>query len=257
MNSIGEVIARLEDLVTRCKQEESPVGYFAALYLDVTRSIDSAIKQGKFEDSKRLETVDLCFASRYFAAIDAHVTGKTASLPWQATFDALKLPGLVVDQHMIGAANAHINYDLAIAVAQACPGRQVYDFKNDFNTLNAVLFKMNNAVNGMVVKIWPPISVLLKLFGADLQRIEDAMMKKERNLAWKYAVRLVMDNAPEFEKTTRELEVKVWKTGVKLFHPPWWLRLLFSYISTKEKGDVAYRIDCLVEKMANSRTIYS
>lgn len=255
MNSINEVIQNLNTLVAQFEQEESPTGYFAALYLDVTRTIQQAIWKGNvFENNERLEAVDVCFASRYFDAIAALENGTTPTLPWQITFDALKMNGIVVDQHFIAAANAHINFDLAVAVGQTCPGKAIDSFKRDFDTMNSILFKMNNAVNGMICKIWPPVSHLLHLFGSDLLWIEDAIMKKDRTAAWNYAVRIANSDGAVQQGIIREMEVKVWRAGVKLISPPWWLQLVFNHIAKQERGNVAYRIQCMVEKMTNSKT---
>ncbi len=252
-NSIDEVIQQLEALVLTSEQEESPAGYFAALYLDVTRTIKAAIDQGTvFENNQRMEAVDLCFASRYFDAMATLGNDKAPTLPWQITFAALKMTGIVVDQHLLAAANAHINFDLAIAVGQTCRGDEIAGFKKDFDTMNAILFRMNNAVNGMIVRIWPPISLVLHVFGSDMLWIEDAVMKKDRTRAWSYAVRIATAGEAMQQAVIREMEIKVWRAGVQLILPPLWLRLLFGHIAKQEKGDVAYRIRCLVEKMNNS-----
>jgi hypothetical protein len=252
VNRVDEVIQRLTDLVGKCEREENPSGYFAALYLDVTRLVGNAISKGNvFEDNDRLEAVDVCFASRYFDAMNASENGKTLSLPWQITFDALKIPGTVVDQHFMAAANAHINFDLAVAVGQTCRGNAIYSFRKDFDAMNEILFGMNKAVNGMITKIWPPVSILLRLFGSRLVWIEDAIMKHDRERAWNYAVRIATSDPSSQQKVIREMEVAVWQAGVHIVLPPWWLRRIFAYIAKNERGNVAYRIKLMIERTTN------
>ena len=66
--SIEEIIDRLSGIVTETKAENSPLGYFAALYRKVTLQVKSDIDDGRFEDNARMERLDVIFANRYLAA---------------------------------------------------------------------------------------------------------------------------------------------------------------------------------------------
>ena len=249
LSSIEQVIEKLKQLVLQCEKEENPLGYFAALYLDVTQLVANAIQSGKvFEHSADVEQLDLHFAQRYFDAIDSYYNGTRATMPWEASFVATKLPGIVVDQHFLSAANAHISFDLAIAVGDTFRGRDLSFFRKDFDALNELLFSMNNAVNGMIKKIWPPVSVILRIFGSPMLRMEDLMMKRSRDKAWQLATQLASGSNEQRAQVMQAMETQSWETGMAIVRPPWWMRGMFGDIAKAERGDVASRIRIMVQK---------
>ncbi len=68
---IDEVIARLDDIIADCKQRQSRIGYFAALYRRMTVAVRTGIAQKHFEDSNRMEQLDVIFANHYLQAYAA------------------------------------------------------------------------------------------------------------------------------------------------------------------------------------------
>jgi hypothetical protein len=69
--TIDEVIARLDDIIADCKQRQSRIGYFAALYRRMTVEVQTGIAQKNFEDGNRMEQLDVIFANRYLQAYAA------------------------------------------------------------------------------------------------------------------------------------------------------------------------------------------
>lgn len=87
-STIDDVIARLDHIIDRARQERSRLGYFAALYRNVTLRVRAGIAQGRFEDGPRMGRLDVRFANRYFAAYDQHREGHAPTRCWQVAFDA-------------------------------------------------------------------------------------------------------------------------------------------------------------------------
>ena len=65
---IDEILERLRAVVAWATEQDSRLGYFAAMYRRVTQEVKEAIHEGKFEDGPRMTRLDVIFAERYLAA---------------------------------------------------------------------------------------------------------------------------------------------------------------------------------------------
>ena len=63
MNTINEVLLKLDEIVEECRIRQSRIGYFAILYRQVTRRVKEGILQGEFEDNLRMEKLDVLLGS--------------------------------------------------------------------------------------------------------------------------------------------------------------------------------------------------
>ena len=59
METIGDVLDALDRLVDRAMEARSRLGYFAAIYRQVTTRIAEGITTGAFEDGPRMERFDV------------------------------------------------------------------------------------------------------------------------------------------------------------------------------------------------------
>lgn len=58
MNTIIDIINRLDQIIEECKVQKNRVGYFAVLYRQVTIRIKNGIDRKEFEDNPRMEKLD-------------------------------------------------------------------------------------------------------------------------------------------------------------------------------------------------------
>ncbi|HZB72755.1 MAG TPA: DUF5995 family protein [Acidimicrobiales bacterium] len=88
-------------------------GYFAALYVRVTSDIAACVRDRRFEDGERMARLAEAFAGYYLRALRAE-----GPVPrcWQASWDVAGDPDLLIVQHLLLGANAHVNHDLTQAV---------------------------------------------------------------------------------------------------------------------------------------------
>jgi hypothetical protein len=94
---------------------------FNRMYLEVTQDVQGHIGQGFFADPAFLGSLDVVFANLYFHAVNALATPQTPIPPaWQPLMAARSQPGVYPIQFALAGMNAHINYDLPIAVVQTC-----------------------------------------------------------------------------------------------------------------------------------------
>ena len=137
--TIDDVISALDVIVQSAYENQSRLGFFAALYRRVTLAVRDGISAGNFQNGPLMEHLDVVFASRYLDALSTFQAGGTATRSWMLAFRACDDAGLLILQQLLAGMNAHINLDLGIAAAQVCPGEQLPQLKPDFDQINAVL----------------------------------------------------------------------------------------------------------------------
>jgi len=99
-NTIDEVIEQLKVIIQHSIDEESPLGYFAALYRNVTINVKNKLGQNYFDDDHRMEQLDIVFANRYLQAYADYKSGNSITKSWERTFTASKNERLIVLQHL-------------------------------------------------------------------------------------------------------------------------------------------------------------
>ncbi len=124
-STIDEVLEHLDGTIDLAHRQKSRLGYFAALYRNVTVKVREGILAGGFEDGARMERLDVAFANRYLDALERYHRGEDLSRCWRTSFEAAQNWHPIVLQHLLLGVNAHINLDLGIAAAQTSPGTQL------------------------------------------------------------------------------------------------------------------------------------
>jgi hypothetical protein len=131
---IQETAAELRAIAESCTDAR---GYFPALYSRVTSQISESMSAGAFADGDRMNAFATGFAVHY-TSVWKHVTAPPRC--WQASWDVAGDDRLLIVQHLLLGINAHVNYDLPQAAAEA--GRRVGDLssiRGDFDAINDVL----------------------------------------------------------------------------------------------------------------------
>jgi hypothetical protein len=101
---------------------------FLSIYARMTTAVADRIDRGGFEDPEWVGEYLVAFANHYRVAVHDYETGHRDRVPeaWQLAFDAAADPDVLVVQHAALGVNAHINYDLALAIDRVgvTPDRQ-------------------------------------------------------------------------------------------------------------------------------------
>src|SRR5215218_5329326 len=84
-HTIDEVIEHLDDLITHARRAKSRLGYFAALYRNVTIKVKEGILAGSFEDAARMERFDVMFANRYLGVLERYRRGEEPGKCWRTS----------------------------------------------------------------------------------------------------------------------------------------------------------------------------
>lgn len=247
INSIEDVIKALDAIIINAKEENSPLGYFAALYREVTIKVKNAI-EGKdpnitFQDNARMEQLDVIFASRYIEAYYEYKAKKATTESWHAAFMLSEKFWPIVLQHLLIGMNAHINLDLGIAAAQVMKGKNINDLETDFNKINELLASLVGEVESDLSRIWPTLKKILKWTQSFDDFLINFSMKKARESAWEFAVALSKAKEPsEFENKIKKRDQETTEIANLISAPGFIASLLFKIIRLGERGSVAQKI---------------
>jgi hypothetical protein len=113
--TIADVIARMQEIDALLPVRDG-LKWFNQLYLAVTQQVDLHPPGGGWQDPVWLLRLDVVFASFYFNALAAFLSGQTVPSAWSAFFTARFRPGIDRIQFALAGVNAHINHDLALAL---------------------------------------------------------------------------------------------------------------------------------------------
>lgn len=243
IKTIQDVIHALDAIIEESKKNSSPLGYFAALYRKVTKKVKEGVeKKGVFQDDKRMERLDVIFASRYIDAYYAYQKGESVTLSWVEAFNLSKETSPIVLQHLLIGMNAHINLDLGIAAAEVMKGKNIQDLEHDFNKINEILADLVGNVEKDLTEIWPMLKWILKWTKGFDTFLINFSMEEARKGAWKFAV--LFHGTPESEQPAaiHTRDKKVAKIGDLVTTPPWIVRIIFKIVRRGERGTVAEKI---------------
>lgn len=245
VTSSDEVVQKLSALVEWSKQNNSRLGYFAALYRKITIQAKKGIADNLFDDGPRMERLIIIFASRYTHACYQYQTGQMPTQSWVRAFDENQHWWPIVLQHLLMSMNAHINLDLGIAVAEAVPAGQLSNFKNDFDKINQVLASQVEGVQIELAAIWPILRLLNPYLGNVQTAIINFSMEKARDAAWSFA-----ESLSPLPREQRQQAIVNKDEAVALFsnvisHPGFIKSGVTKIIRLGERGDIRQHIEIL------------
>ncbi len=193
---IGRMRAVAVDLPTR-----DGVAVFNRVYLAVTEAVDRGIDAGLFPDARAAITLDVRFAERYLAAVDAAEAGRRPPACWRPLFQYRRHPGVRPLQFALAGINAHIGHDLALAVVDTCRtlGCEPVELEDEFDRVGDLLVALEERIREELMpgpdllQIADPLTHLLGSWS--LERARDATWAAARAL---WALRRLPDLAEEF-----------------------------------------------------------
>jgi hypothetical protein len=195
---IEQTVDELRDIAL---EADDAAGYFPALYVRVTGDIAARIRDQQFDDGERMERLVDAFAGYYIRARYAEIPVPRC---WQATWDVAADPNLVIVQHLLLGANAHVNHDLAQAIVEIAPHYGGLEaVRDDFDLINDVLA---GSFIGVIrdldrVSQWASEAAM---FGGG--RLFNFSMRAARSQAWGTAERLYPLDEAGRREYMRELD---------------------------------------------------
>lgn len=241
--TIDEVVDHLEKIVSDSIKYNNRTGYFATLYLSVTKEIRDNINKSHFENNQLIEQLDVVFANRFLEAYYKHNDDETVTKSWEIAFRSTRLWNPLVIQHLFLGMNAHIGLDLGIAAATVSPGESISKLQSDFFKVNSILSSMINTVQENLATIWPLLKIIDWLTG----RLDEALVcfsiETARDAAWNVALEYAnLKNREEQYRYIQARDEKVANFSKKLLRSGIVLRVLILIIRIGEIGSVKSKI---------------
>ncbi|MFC9113883.1 MULTISPECIES: DUF5995 family protein [Streptomyces] len=218
LTPVDGVVARMRALDAALSARDG-VAVFNRVYLAVTRAVDRRVDAGLFPDTRAVIALDVRFAERYLAAVDAAAEGRRTPACWRPLFQFRRHPEVRPVQFALAGINAHIGHDLALAVVDTCRtlGCEPADLEDEFEAVGELLLSLEERIREELVpgpellRIADPLTHLLGAWS--LERARDAAWTAARAL---WALRRLPDVAAEF---TERLDTAVGFAGRMLLTP--------------------------------------
>ena len=218
MTGRSMVVERMQNLLQVWEEGHDARAIFLGCYTMMTRNTLEAIEAGEFRDPTWVFDWLEHFADYYFNALEAFDQSlENLAQPWRFAFDAAREPGTLVLQNLMLGINAHINYDLILALSdmlepdwQGLPEEQRQLRYQDHCTVNAIIARTVDAVQDEVVERYSPVTNLADvLLGPVDEWLASRLIDAWRERVWRLAVQRTEAIHPEGrEEIRRNIEHK-------------------------------------------------
>ena len=217
------VVAQMQSLIQKWEESADQRSIFLRCYMMMTHNMRDAVQQDEFRDPGWVDHLVDHFAGYYFTALEKFEQNPAAAPPvWQLAHQAALDPDMVALQKLLLGVNAHINYDLVLALVDLLKpewgeltGVQQGDRYIDYCHVNEVIGSTIDAVQDQVLEpAMPVIDVIDKLFGPVDEKLISSLLGHWRENVWHYAVQIL--GAMDVEDQSRlriEMESEAIKMG--------------------------------------------
>jgi hypothetical protein len=246
---LDQVITHLQNVTDLAEREGSRLGYFAALYTRVTLAVTARIRAGFFDNGPLMEQLDVAFANLYLDAVDRRLRRSDGvRTAWRLAFDAAEAPDASVLQHIYLGMNAHLLFDLPIAVAMTCPPHKLSSLRVDFLRMNEVVDAEMGVFHEDLCKVSRSLARFHRSMGGLWIASSSITMRASRRFAWSRAARLTGREPREQELLIDSFDQIAERIGAEIIRPRAGIRSLFRAVRAGENEDVREVIRMLSAK---------
>ncbi|CRK54188.1 conserved hypothetical protein [Rhodococcus sp. RD6.2] len=243
--TIGDVLSILTGIIADTTSRRDPLGYFAALYRQVTLEVKNGIVAGSFDDGPRMSGFDASFANRYFAAYETYTSGGTPTRSWQFAFDRVRTGKLIILQNLLLGINAHVNLDLGVVTGTKFRGSALSGFHADFDHLNEILASLIPRVRAVIEQFSPRIGELTELADDAPELALRFSVEAARDDAWRIATLLSVTPSTFVAPAVELIDGKAKLVGRVVADQPEPVASIVRHIRAAESTDVAAIITAL------------
>ncbi len=190
--SLDEALSALTIVDQTLREQHDRRAIFTTAYLVITGAINQRIKDDWFIDNQWVGQYAVCFANLYRQALLAYESGDlTLPKAWRFSFDtSVQNKGLLLQDLLLGV-NAHINYDLALALHEVGIDPQRQQRYRDHTAVNQVLQAATDRLQAQVCDLYAPVLRLLDFAAGRWDEVLASFsVTKARENAWLTAVSL-------------------------------------------------------------------
>ena len=244
-DTIDEVIESLDRIIAWSKAQESRLGYFPALYRNVTIAVKERIENGDFDHPELMEQLDVHFANRYLYAFERYQASQPITDSWKLAFDTASQWRPIVLQHLLLGMNAHIQLDLGISAAETAEPGRLREIRDDFFMINSILSDQVDKVQNQLTRVWPALRLLDKIGGKVDEKLTDLTLIVTRERAWEITRELSRLPTAERSGRIKMLDQEVLQTGRKIISQNKWVQFLLLMVRLTEIQSVSRTIEIL------------
>ena len=238
--NIDDVLVILKGIIEGYRDRGSPLAFFPAVYRATTARVRAGIQSGTFVDGARMERLATTFANRYLATQEAPLAGiSDPARAWQVTFDAGTRQRTMILQHVLLGMNAHINFDLPLAVVATANGGNIFDLEQDFQAINRILAALLDPVQATIDRFSPLLNILDRVGGRTDEQLVTFSINTARDEAWHEATRLAAEPAEQRARSILSLDRRVALLAERIILPDGPLGMASSLIAHTESTDIA------------------
>jgi len=238
---VADVAERLVGYVVRYEAERDSRAVFAYLYLQLTRSLATALSVGDpvFRDPSWVADLAENLAGEYFAASDAMDTWAATSgtpqespvapeelpdtvpEPWREVFAAISGGRSYVLEDALFSMMAHITYDLPVAMRRMAATSDVANHIADFHQMNDVLGRAIDFVqDDLASRYCWWLADLDRIVARNDELLSNYGIRVSRGMAWFNFSRLTDPAAAEDAERSIRTSTGAFIRQVR--EPDWW-----------------------------------
>jgi hypothetical protein len=169
MSSDTDPVIQMQTRIQAWEKIADDRALFLKCYMLMTGNVLAGINQREFCDSSWVDALLRHFVDYYFGALQAYETDPASAPPaWQLAYQAAANPHMDAMRKLLAGVNAHINYDLALAVVDLLrpewpllPDSKRADRYADYCRINDIMGHTIDAVQDEVLDPAMPVMVII------------------------------------------------------------------------------------------------
>jgi hypothetical protein len=189
--SVADVEERLGRLQRRLRTAGDRRAVFLSIYARMTRDVRDGLTGDRFENPAWMRDYTVTFAEYYRRAFIAFERGNTEAVPdpWLLAFGSTLEGDTLVMQDALLGINAHINYDLALAVRDVGIETDRASKYRDHREINGVLADLVDAQQRALAELYAAgIADIDAVLGPLDEVFASVALSEAREQAWRVAV---------------------------------------------------------------------
>ena len=220
------VEAQMQSLIEKWEVSSDQRSIFLKCYLMMTQNMHLAIQLEEFRDPAWVDRLVDHFATFYFTALEAFEREPASAPPvWQIAHQAARNSEVLALQNLLLGVNAHINYDLVLALVDMLNPEWVElsdgqrdDRYVDYCRVNEVIGSTIDTVQDQVLEpAMPGMDLIDKLFGPVDEKLISVLLTDWREKVWHHAEQLLGTMDVEVQaRLRRQVEQEAIKMGERI-----------------------------------------
>ena len=216
MNTNDDAMTRMLELVQRWQQAADQRFIFLDCYALMTRNMLAALAGTEFMDPRWVDRLLHRFAEYYFTALDAYEQDPDSTpRVWKIAHNSARAPHTMALQKLLLGVNAHINYDLVLALVDVLEVEwpkltelQRSGRYTDHCRVNEVIGRTIDAVQDQVLDpVMPAMDIIDRIMGSLDERMISGLISNWRESVWQHATLLLeSQDAGERTKYLKQVE---------------------------------------------------